>query len=93
MIHSTPSVIPLIERLRAEYAELPSLRLTPAQVRRLCGVDDALLCNAVLRALVEIGFLAQNADGRYVRGRSDGAAAGVSAFSTQGDDHKRNRSR
>jgi hypothetical protein len=84
MIDCTPSVIPLIERLRSEYADLPSLRLTSAQIRRLCGVDDALLCEAVLRAMVEIGFLAQNADGLYIRGRSEVAASRVIASVTLG---------
>jgi hypothetical protein len=79
MIDGPPMVIPLIERLRSEYAELPSLRLTAAQVRRLCGVDDALLCETVLCAMVEIGFLAQNADGLYIRGRSERAPGGVLA--------------
>jgi hypothetical protein len=82
MIDSAPSVVPLIERLRLEYAELPSLRLTSAQIRRLCGVDDALLCESVLRAMVEIGFLAQNADGLYIRGRSEGVVGGVIASVT-----------
>jgi hypothetical protein len=77
MIDSQPGVIGLIERLRSEYAELPGLRLTAAQVRRLCGVDDARLCESVLRAMVEIGFLAQNADGLYMRARTDRAVGGV----------------
>jgi hypothetical protein len=71
MIHSAPSVITLIDRLRSEYAELPSLRLTSAQVQRLCGVDDVLLCESVLRAMVEVGLLVQNADGLYMRGRRE----------------------
>jgi hypothetical protein len=71
MILAGPSVIPLIDRLRSEYAELPSLRLTSAQVRRLCGVNDALLCESVLRAMVEIGFLARNAEGLFIRGQSE----------------------
>jgi hypothetical protein len=81
MIHRGPSIVPLIDRLidrlRDEYAALPRLRLTPAQVRRLCGVDDVRLCEAVLAAMVEVGFLERNSDGMYIRGRSDLTARGV----------------
>ena len=55
-----------IERLRAEFAEMPGLRLTAGQVQRLCGVDAAL-CQDVLDALVDVKFLRANADGTYVR--------------------------
>jgi hypothetical protein len=71
MIEPGATIIPLIERLRSEYAELPSLRLTRAQIQRLCGVDDTLLCEAVLGALVEVGFLAYSGDGMYIRGPSE----------------------
>ena len=59
-----------IERIQAEFAEMPGLRLTAHQVRRLCGVDH-LICNAVLDALVDANFLTRNADGTYAR-RFDG---------------------
>jgi hypothetical protein len=78
MIGPEPSVGPFIDRLRSEYTELPSLRLTAAQVQRLCGVDDALLCESVLRAMVEAGVLAQDADGLYVRGRLERVDVGRS---------------
>jgi len=41
-----------IERLRAEFLEMPGLRLNVKQVQRLCGVD-AELCQDVLDALVD----------------------------------------
>ena len=55
-----------IERLRAEFLEMPGLRLTVVQVQRLCGVDDAM-CQDVLDALVDVKFLRRNTDGTYVR--------------------------
>ena len=59
-----------IERIQAEFAEMPGLRLTVDQVRRLCGVDQ-LTCTAVLDALVDASFLTRKSDGTYAR-RSDG---------------------
>ena len=61
-----------IERLRAEFSEMPGLRLNVAQTQRLCGVDQAL-CQDVLDALVDVKFLRLNADGTYSR-LSDGEA-------------------
>jgi len=48
---------PLATRIRAEFLEMPGLRLTLAQVHRLCGGDRAS-CETVLRALVDERFLA-----------------------------------
>src|SRR4051812_40926363 len=61
----------IIERIRAEYLEMPGLRLTPAQAQRLCGIDGTI-CQAVLDALVDARFLAVNAHGMYAR-ITDGA--------------------
>jgi len=60
-----------IERLRAEFIEMPGLRLTAKQVQRLCGVEETL-CQAVLDALVDARFLCLE-DGIY--GRTSDAAA------------------
>jgi hypothetical protein len=59
-----------IERLRAEFLEMPGLRLNVTQVQRLCGVDRTL-CQDVLDALVDVKFLRVNPDGTYAR-LSDG---------------------
>ena len=59
-----------IERIRAEFTEMPGLHLTADQVRRLCGVDRAM-CAAALEALVEARFLTRSLDGTYAR-RSEG---------------------
>jgi len=55
-----------VERLRAEFLEMPGLRLTSAQVERLCGVDRTI-CKAVLDALVDAKFLRVARDGTYTR--------------------------
>jgi hypothetical protein len=55
-----------VERLRAEFLEMPGLRLTRNQVQRLCGVDE-VTCGAVLDTLVELNFLRVNPDGTYAR--------------------------
>jgi hypothetical protein len=55
-----------IERVRAEFLEMPGLRLTVAQTQRLCGVD-ATLCQNVLDALVDVNFLRVNPNGAYAR--------------------------
>lgn len=56
----------LFTRLRAEYLEMPGLRLTLEQAQRLCGVERAL-CKAVLDALVADKFLCVKPGGAYAR--------------------------
>ncbi len=56
----------LLKRMRAEYLEMPGLRLTLGQAQRLCGVERAL-CQAVLDRLVADKFLCVKADGAYSR--------------------------
>jgi hypothetical protein len=56
----------VIQRVRAEYLEMPGLRLKPAQVRRLCGIDESM-CQTVLDSLVGAKFLCLKADGQYAR--------------------------
>jgi hypothetical protein len=53
-------------RLRAEYLEMPGLRLTLEQAQRLCGVERSL-CKKLLDALVDAKFLCIKADGAYAR--------------------------
>ena len=56
----------VINRLRAEFLEMPGMHLRPEQVQRLCGVERDV-CQAVLDALVDAKFLCVRADGRYAR--------------------------
>ena len=61
----------LLNRIRAEFMEMPGLQLTDKQVQRLCGVERTP-CQLVLDALVEMRFLCAKADGTYAR-LTDGA--------------------
>ena len=54
----------VIERVRSEFREMPCLRLSAAQARRLFGLRDDV-CARVLTALVEDGFLVVGDDDRY----------------------------
>jgi hypothetical protein len=56
----------LIQRIQAEYREMPGLSLTGAQACRVWQIDD-LRCTAILDALVQARFLARTRTGTYVR--------------------------
>jgi len=55
-----------IQRLRAEFLEMPGLRLKPNQVQRLCGVERTV-CKVMLDLLVDEEFLCVRSDGHYAR--------------------------
>jgi hypothetical protein len=57
----------IMRRIRAEFREMPDMRLRPGQVQRLCGIDGAP-CKVALDALVDEKFLRVRSDGSYVRG-------------------------
>jgi len=54
----------LLNRIRAEYLEMPGLRLTFQQVQRLCGIEQTI-CHTVLDSLVDAKFLCVKSDGHY----------------------------
>jgi hypothetical protein len=56
----------VLRRVRAEFVEMPGLRLTPAQATRLWGLDGPA-CHAVIEALVESSFLRWTASGAVTR--------------------------
>ena len=56
----------IIRRIQGEFLEMPGLRLTDAQARRLWGLDAAT-CSALLDALVATGFLFRTRDGAIMR--------------------------
>jgi hypothetical protein len=60
----------LLKRIRAEYLEMPGLRLTLEQAQRLCGVERAP-CQKALDALVGEEFLWVTADGHHARRTDD----------------------
>lgn len=63
----------LARLVHAEFREMPGLRLTREQARRLWGLEHAT-CDELLAALVASGFLTLMPDGRYAR-VGDGEAA------------------
>jgi hypothetical protein len=56
----------MLERIRAEFLEMPGMRLTTEQVQRLCGVDVSV-CQLVMDSLVARKFLCVHPDGTYAR--------------------------
>jgi hypothetical protein len=56
----------IVRRIRSEFVEMPGLSLTLTQAQRLFGLDQ-VLCDSVLRTLVETGFLLQTQRGTFMR--------------------------
>ena len=56
----------VLQRIQGEFLEMPGLRLTSAQARRLWGLERDV-CDALLGALVDVKFLSQTRDGAFVR--------------------------
>lgn len=54
----------LLRRIRAEFEEMPCLRLTCPQARRLFGLRPEV-CDRVLATLIAEGTLTCGLDGRY----------------------------
>ena len=56
-----------LHRIRMEYLEMPEMKLTLPQMRRLMNLPlDP--CEVALATLVESGFLVRRQDGAFVRG-------------------------
>jgi hypothetical protein len=53
-------------RVQGEFLEMPGLRLTEPQARRLWGLD-ASSCAALLGALVDAKFLYRTRDGAFMK--------------------------
>jgi len=53
-----------LARIRAEYLEMPGLQLTAPQMWRLWRLDKTT-CDAVVKELVDDGFLISNGHGAY----------------------------
>jgi hypothetical protein len=54
----------LVQRVLAEFREMPCLRLTADQARRLFGLRDDV-STRVMRQLINEGCIRQDEDGRY----------------------------
>jgi hypothetical protein len=60
-----------LTRIAMEYIEMPDLKLTAAQARRLWNISSEV-CDMALAALVARGFLMQTRTGAFLR-RTSGA--------------------
>jgi hypothetical protein len=66
MKESSRGIQEVVRRIRGEFLEMPGLRLTSAQARRLWRLDETA-CEAVLGALVDARFLSRTRDGAFIR--------------------------
>jgi hypothetical protein len=64
--NSAADVEEILQRMCAEYLEMPGLCLTHQQAQRLWGLDEQT-CVQLLNVLVDTGFLHERGDGTYVR--------------------------
>jgi hypothetical protein len=56
----------LLERVRAEYRDMPGLQLTPSQAIRLFHVEPSVAAS-MLSALVKESFLCRTRDGVFMQ--------------------------
>ena len=56
----------LLRRIQGEFLEMPGLRLTEPQARRLWNLD-AISCTTVVSVLLDAGFLFKTSDGSLMR--------------------------
>src|SRR6266550_8214896 len=61
-----PLITDMVRRVQGEFLEMPGLRLTGAQARRLWGLE-ATVCEALLSALVDAKFLFKTRDGAFMK--------------------------
>jgi hypothetical protein len=66
MMEPSRGIQDVVHRIRGEFLEMPGLRLTVEQARRLWRLDETA-CDAVLGALVDARFLARTRDGAFIR--------------------------
>jgi hypothetical protein len=66
MAEHVKSTDDVLRRVKGEFLEMPGLRLTEAQARRLWGLDAAS-CGALLGKLVDAKFLFRTRDGAFMR--------------------------
>ena len=63
---TTAGLHELLQRIEAEYREMPALNLTVPQAQRLWGLDSTT-CSFVLMTLIARGVLKQTTRGTYIR--------------------------
>ncbi len=59
-----------VQRLKGVFLEVPGTRLTLGDASRLSGLDS-VVCQDVLTALEDAGFLKRGRDGVYLRRTAD----------------------
>ncbi|HET9831081.1 MAG TPA: hypothetical protein VFP91_05215 [Vicinamibacterales bacterium] len=64
-MHTSPQQ-QVVNRIRAEFVEMPDLKLTIEEIQRLCDVNRSL-CEAAIESLVQAQFLYETSDRRYTR--------------------------
>jgi hypothetical protein len=64
--HTTGTMEQMLRRIQCEFLEMPGLRLTLAQAERLWNLD-ALVCESLLSALIDVQFLGRTVDGTFIR--------------------------
>ena len=60
------SIDEVLRRVQGEFLEMPGLRVTEPQARRLWGLDS-VSCGALLDALVDARFLFRTREGAFMR--------------------------
>jgi hypothetical protein len=65
-IEAVPRLDEIARRIDAEFDEMPGMRLTYPQVRRLWNLSERE-CICALDRLCELGQLARDPSGRYLR--------------------------
>jgi hypothetical protein len=58
------TVAKLVQRIREEFEEVPGLQISVREGARFWAIDTDI-CNYVLQALHDAGFLVKAPDGRY----------------------------
>jgi hypothetical protein len=70
MLPADTHITDWLQLIRAEYLEIPGLRLTKPQVQRRWGLDH-MTSEALLSALVDVKFLRCTRERAYVRADAD----------------------
>jgi len=65
-VESAPALDDVLNRVKAEYNEMPGMCVTPMQAQRLWGLDSAT-CELVLTTLLERGVVRRTLRGMYVK--------------------------
>lgn len=81
---------PTLRRIRAEYLEMPGLRLSLEQARRLWGLDEDT-CATSLRHLVDARFLVETREHLFARFSEEAANARHPATPSPGLNHTARR--